>query len=450
MGEQKTCSPFFIFKMKQDTIVALSTPFGKGAVAIVRMSGEESLSIAKQLFRPFPAKPGYLQVGKLKTEYFTDQAMCVFFEAPHSFNGENMVEFHCHGGMALVEGVLKACCDKGARMAVNGEFSKRAFLNGKMNLTNAEGMIEMIDAETSTGVRSGFELLQGRFGREITAMQDRLTDVLAKIEVTLDYPEEDLEEATVAETRIAVKELVQQTEKLLQGARKGRLVKYGVTVAIVGKPNVGKSSLLNALINSDKAIVSDEPGTTRDVVEQAFCYRDTRFHFMDTAGIHETENKIEQQGISKSKTAAETADVVLAVIPAHEPLSAEDVSVLELVRKTEHLVVKNKADLGKKCPEEGIFVSAATGEGLEELKQNLYDRTVKKALSGEDLVLTNLRHIGCLERAGQSLEQSLEAVSLDVAAMLLKEAWTQFGEITGNTASVAVIDRIFAKFCVGK
>ena len=430
-----------------NTIVALSTARGRAAIAVVRMSGDNAINIAKKFFHPFPDKPNALKVGTLKTAHFDEHAMCVYFAAPHSYTGEDTVEFHCHGGTAVSQAVIEQCLNHGAVMAQNGEFSKRAFINGKQNLTNAEGIIEMIEAETASAAKAGANLLENKLGKRVIELQDKLLDVISSCEAALDYPEEDLELPTVATVQSALAEVENQLDSLIATSTLGKVAKYGIDVAIVGKPNVGKSSLLNALLGTDRAIVSDVKGTTRDTLSESVNYRDIKFNFIDTAGLRETKNKIEAEGVKRAKKAADSADVVL-----HVTDDPTDKSVYPTVRP--QIRIYNKRDLYTTAPccVDSIAVSAKSGE-VEEIKAALYEMFSAGEIENSDLLITNERHLSCLKTTRDQIHHSLDAckaATLDVVASSVRAAWETLGEITGTNAQEDIIDRIYSKFCLGK
>lgn len=429
------------------TIVALSTPRGRSAISVVRMSGDSAIDIAKKFFSPFPAKPNLLKVGSLHTKYFDEQAMCVYFVAPHSYTGENTVEFHCHGGTAIAQAVIETCLDHGAVMAQNGEFSKRAFINGKQNLTNAEGIIEMIDAETASAVKAGANLLENKLGKRIVDLQDRLLDILSACETALDYPEEDLELPTASTAKRSLKEISSELDELIATSTLGKYAKYGIDVAIVGKPNVGKSSLLNALLGTDRAIVSEIQGTTRDTLSESVNYRDIRFNFVDTAGLRDTNDEIEMEGVKRARRAADSADVVL-----HVTDDPNDRSVYPTVRP--QVRIYNKSDLydSEPCCVDSLVVSAKYGN-VEIIKETLYEMFSAKDIESSDLLITNERHLSCLKRAKAQLEEAIEncdRTTFDIVSNSIKAVWQTLGEITGTTAQEDIIDRIYSKFCLGK
>lgn len=430
-----------------NTIVALSTARGRSAIAVVRMSGEQSIEIAKQFFHPFPSQPNFLRVGTLKTERFDEHAMCVYFVAPHSYTGENTVEFHCHGGTAVCQAVIETCLKNGAVMAQNGEFSKRAFINGKQNLTNAEGIIEMIDAETASAAKAGANLLENKLGKKVVELQSRLLDLLSASEVALDYPEEDLELPTTQTVKQTLFDVVENLNGLIATSALGKIAKCGIDVAIVGAPNVGKSSLLNALLGTDRAIVSDVKGTTRDTLTESVFYRDVKFNFVDTAGLHDTQDKVEAEGILRAQKAAQNADVVLYLVDSPDDRSCYP---------SEKPVVKvfNKCDLyaAPQLQKNQLAVSAKSGN-VEQLKQLLYDMFNAGDIQNSDLLITNERHLQCLQRAKEQLlcaAIDAEKSTLDVVATAMRQAWETLGEITGTNAQEDVIDNIYSKFCLGK
>lgn len=427
------------------TIVALSTARGRSAIAVVRMSGDNAIDIARKFFKPFPQQPNTMKVGTLSTEYFNEHAMCVYFVAPHSYTGENSVEFHCHGGNAVCQAVIETCLKHGAVMAQNGEFSKRAFINGKQNLTNAEGIIELIEAETASAAKAGANLLENKLGKQVVKLQDELLDMLSESEAALDYPEEDLELPTVASIKQKLCETAQELDSLIATSTLGKVAKYGIDVAIVGAPNVGKSSLLNALLGSNRAIVSEVRGTTRDTLSESVFYKDIKFNFVDTAGLHETTDVVEIEGIKRAKLAADSADVVLHV--TDDPTNR---SVYPTVRP--QIRVYNKSDLYQTLPccADSLVVSAKNGD-VEIIKETIYEMFNAGEIESSDLLITNERHLSCLQRARCQAKEILQSeTTLDIVSTSLRQLWETLGEITGTSAQEQLIDNIYSKFCLGK
>lgn len=426
------------------TIVALSTAVGRSAIAVVRMSGDDCVEIAKKIFSPFPCQPNLLKSGVLKTRNFDEHAMCVYFAAPRSYTGEDVVEFHCHGGTAVPQAVIEACLDSGAMMAQNGEFSKRAFINGKQNLTNAEGIIEMIDAETVSAAKAGANLLENKLGQRVVQLQQTLLDVLSACEAALDYPEEDLELPTAEQVRRQIDDVCGALDGIISTSALGKVAKYGIDVAIVGAPNVGKSSLLNALLGSNRAIVSSVKGTTRDTLCESVFYRDIKFNFVDTAGLHDTADEVEAEGIRRAKVAADSADVILYLVedPSDDTSFPSNKPVIKIY---------NKSDLYSPpaLKQNQLAISAKSGD-VEQLKETLYKLFNAGDIQNSDLLITNQRHLSCLRQTADILREGSPQDTLDVISSRIRRAWEKLGEITGTDAQEDVINNIYSKFCLGK
>ena len=448
-------------KLTNDTIVALSTPNLSGAISIVRLSGKEAISIADKLFvsnkskLPSSFTPRMLELGTIDTGKFKESCLCVIFKAPFSFTGENLVEFQLHGGMKIVEGVISSCLENGARMANNGEFTKRAFMNGKMSLASAEGMMDMINAESEAEIRAGFNLLKGELSILAENAQKELTDLLSEIEVSFDYPEETIEYVTKKTVKDRLEILNKQISSTLDTATTGRLLKNGVNVLILGKPNAGKSSLLNRLLSYERAIVTDIAGTTRDTIEDTFIINGTKFNIIDTAGIRNTEDTVEKIGVDKAKARIDGADIILFVKDASTKDTAEDKEIKSLIKDKNHIIVLNKTDLisEKIEPKENeILISAKNNIGIDNLKNKLYELSNTSPAMHSNIIITNERHKDALTRANQSICNAIEnmEMSLDLISIDLKLAYSALGEITGNTTGEDIIDAIFSKFCLGK
>lgn len=444
--------------MKNDNIAAISTALGAAGVAVIRISGDTPLTVAEKLFKPLGKisvgdfEPNKMYVGEINADDFCDFGMCVFFKAPRSFTGENVVEFHTHGGTAIVKGVLKKILASGARLAERGEFTKRAFMNGKLSLSSAEGLIDMINSETESGVRAGYALYREKLTAKITEMQNVLLDAVSQIDVDMDFPEEDLEATSEARVRGDLENVLAQTEKLISTFRTGRVLKNGVKVGIVGKPNTGKSSLLNALLSYDKAIVSGIAGTTRDVVEGAIDVDGVRFNLYDTAGIRDTDDEIEHVGVAMSEKTVKECDALLFVADAGD-ITEEDEKIYASVKDKNVIFVVNKTDLSDEKDERAdVYISAASGENVEELKKMLYERFVGKVDTNADY-LCEERHLAALSEARDKISSALSVLGkepLDILAIDVRAAWQSLGEITGKTATEEIINNIFSKFCVGK
>ncbi|MCI8343727.1 MAG: tRNA uridine-5-carboxymethylaminomethyl(34) synthesis GTPase MnmE [Clostridia bacterium] len=428
-----------------DVIAAIATAQGLGGVAIVRLSGAGSLDIAKKMFsRKGDFTPNMLYAGTIDCGDFSDYGMCVYFRAPKSFTGEDGVEFHCHGGRAIAHGVLRQTLACGARLAERGEFTKRAFLNGKLSLSAAEGMADMIHAQSQAQVRAGYMLYGEKLTNEGKRLQNELTVCLAGIDADLDYPEEDLTLDTRAEIGKTLARVKERLFELLKSYRAGEKIKSGVTVAICGKPNAGKSSLLNALLGYDKAIVSSVAGTTRDAVEGSIELNGVLFRLIDTAGLRESDDEIEREGIRRAEKAAASADVIVHVKEEEEPPFAflTDVPVITVASKGD---IKRRAD----CD---VCVSSVTGDGLPALRDLLYEKGFGRENDGAYLM--EERHYRALSSAKEWVCAALDSVNGEAPAELyaveIKRAWDCLGEISGETATEAIINEIFSKFCVGK
>ncbi|MGN0803906.1 MAG: tRNA uridine-5-carboxymethylaminomethyl(34) synthesis GTPase MnmE [Candidatus Coproplasma sp.] len=438
--------------MSKDTITAIATPSGTGGVAVIRISGPRSLEIAQKIFIPtgktpvISFKPYRLYTGKIVCDGFTDFGMCVYFRAPKSFTGEDVIELHCHGGAQIARGVLKAVINAGASMADRGEFTKRAFVNGKLSLSSAEGMIDMINAESLAEVRAGGMLYAEKLTDGVKQVQSVLLDILASISADIDYPEEGIEETELGTVKQDLTVILDKVNALIATYSVGKLIKSGVSVTICGSPNVGKSSLLNALVGYDKAIVSPVAGTTRDIVEGVITIDGVKYNLTDTAGIRENADEIESIGIDRAKRSLRTADVVICVSECGDFSSADGADTDRVIK------VYSKTDISTPKGDYDVAISALTGEGLDKLRHLMSLKAVgEKSLDGEFLI--EERHYSALKMASERLNSAISAIGsfpLDLISMDIREAWRILGEITGETADEEVISTVFAKFCVGK
>ncbi len=444
----------------EDTIVALATPLGNGGISIVRISGEKSFDIATSIFsaKDFDSKnitPRKLYLGKIKDNSFKENCLAVYFKAPFSYTGEDVVEFQCHGGTFVCNKIIDKCLENGARLAMPGEFTKRSFINGKISLDGAEGVIDVINAQTESEARAGFDLVNGELFKTVKTIQKSLTNMLAEIEVSLDYPEHDIEYETAESINVRLIEIKDKLNKLLETSKQGKIIKEGVNVVILGKPNVGKSSLMNALLNYDRAIVTEVAGTTRDTLQESYVYKDMKVNITDTAGIHESEDIVEKIGIEKAKESINNADIILLVLDGSKELSKEDKENLELIKGKRAFVIINKSDLEQKVKIDfdTINISAKNKDGIDTIKEKIYETVTKDCFVQSDIILTNKRHELAVKDALDSIETAINNIfdiSLDCVAVDIKMAWEKLGEITGETTSEDIIDAIFSKFCLGK
>ena len=446
--------------MLENNIAAIATPAGKGGVAIIRISGKSPLDIAEKMFTPVGKvkvqdfEPYRMYPGQIDGGNFTDYGLCVYFRAPNSYTGEDIIEFQCHGGENVARGILRQAFRNGAKPAGRGEFTKRAFLNGKLSLASAEGVADMINGESDAEVKAGYLLYSEKLTNKVRDLQSRLKTLLAGIDVSVDYPEEDIEEQHVAELKIALQGLYMEASALAAGYAVGKKIKAGVTVAICGKPNTGKSSLLNRLLGYDKAIVSNVAGTTRDAVEGVLEIDGRKFNIYDTAGVRESGDMIENIGIERAESIMRSADVAVFVADYANGVDEEDARVLQMLVGKPLIKVFNKVDLTSDATDTDadVHTSAVTGAGIERLKELLYEKSF--GARGEDAAfLIEERHHDALQRSIDSLKRAIFACGmqpLDLIGIDVKEAWDALGEITGETATEAIIEEIFAKFCVGK
>ena len=441
------------------TIAAISTPVGAGAIGIVRISGDDALKVAAKIFRTSKLKdlkdavPNMMYYGTVTAGEVSDRCLGVYFKAPKTYTGEDIFELHCHGGVRLVNEILKGCIEAGARAADKGEFTKRAFLNGKLALSDAEAVISMINAESEAQLKASYRSMTGKLSEQIYAFEEKLLDAIATMEAALDYPEE-MEEESRRVAKETVNALCKDLEKLIATAKTGSYVKQGIDVAIVGIANVGKSSTLNALTGKDRAIVTEIAGTTRDSLEERIEVNGVIINLIDTAGIRETDDKVEKLGVDRSRAIAKNSDLVLFITEAGRELTGEEKEILISVDGSKVLYVFNKDDKPHaKDDREGIFVSAKTGEGIERLKKEIIDRVIGGEIDFSGNIVTDSRHYDALKRAYFSLTQAKEGFDEEPAECLLvdmRDAYSALGEITGNTADESIVNAIFSKFCLGK
>ena len=455
--------------MQGDTIAAIATPVvpQQGSVGIVRLSGEEALTIAKALFHPPGKQPWeshrilYGYVRHPDTQKVVDEALLLIMQSPRSYTREDVVEFHCHGGMIPVQQVLQLCLEQGARLAQAGEFTLRAFLNGRIDLTQAESIAELVGAKSPQAGEMALAGLQGKLAQPIRDLRSTCLDILAEVEARVDFADElpPLDEADIQQQ---VKTVLEQVEYFLSTADQGELLRTGVKVAIVGRPNVGKSSLLNAWSRSDRAIVTDLPGTTRDVVESQLVVGGIPVEVLDTAGIRETEDQVEKIGVARSRQAAEKADLILHTIDAQKGWTAEDDLIYEQVKSRPLILVINKTDLASpseiKYPEaitQKVYTAVTQSQGIEELETAILSLIQQGNLSAanSDFAI-NQRQAAALTRTKTALQHVTETIDqqlpFDFWTIDLRSAIQALGEITGEEVTESMLDRIFSRFCIGK
>ncbi len=444
------------------TIAAISTPMGSGGIAVIRISGDEAFCIADKLFvcqkakRLFELDANTVVLGKVYDENkkLIDEALVSIFKAPHSFTGEDVIEISCHGGILIAKKVLKTAIYFGAQLASKGEFTKRAFLNGKLDLTQAEGIIDLINSVSEKGAENAVYQLEGRLSKNINDIRNKLLDVIENISAAIDFPDEGIEELEYDNIKTTLQECLDNTGKLIDTADYGKIIKDGIPIAVIGKPNVGKSSLLNALSGTKKAIVTDIAGTTRDIVEEYVNIDGIAIKLMDTAGIHDTDDKVETIGVKRSVEATESAGIILAVFDNSEPFTEEDKKILDLIKDKKHIIVLNKCDKAQKNEIDGIKISAKELSGLDNLSEKIAEIIKNSETSFDNEIITNERHFEALVKSKEALTLAYNAhlnkMPVDLVALDIQRAIESYGEIVGLTVSEEIIDNIFSKFCVGK
>ncbi|MEM5018381.1 tRNA uridine-5-carboxymethylaminomethyl(34) synthesis GTPase MnmE [Metabacillus indicus] len=461
--------------MDFDTIAAISTPMGEGAIAIVRLSGDEAISVADRLYsgpsgkRLRDVESHTIHYGHIKdpdTGQIVEEVMVSVLKGPKTFTREDIVEINCHGGIVTVNRVLQLALNGGARLADPGEFTKRAFLNGRIDLSQAEAVMDLIRAKTDRAMNVALGQMEGRLSKLIQKLRQEILETLAHVEVNIDYPEyDDVEEMThnvLVEKATYVK---QEIEKLLQTSQQGKILREGLSTVIVGRPNVGKSSLLNSLIHENKAIVTDIPGTTRDVIEEYVNVRGVPLRLVDTAGIRETEDIVERIGVEKSRQVLKKADLILLVMNFSEALSQEDEQLFEAVSGMDVIVIVNKTDLPQQIDLDRVKELAGNSpvvttslleeQGIDQLEESISSLFFEGAVGPTDLTyVSNTRHIALLSQAKRSIEDALEAIDagvpIDIVQIDLTRTWELLGEIIGDAVHESLIDQLFAQFCLGK
>ncbi|MDI6744551.1 MAG: tRNA uridine-5-carboxymethylaminomethyl(34) synthesis GTPase MnmE [Thermodesulfovibrionales bacterium] len=461
-------------KMFEDTIAAISTPAGEGGIGIVRLSGKDAIKIADKLFHSLKGKTLsasashkiiYGFIKNSSTGETVDEALVSIMRSPNTYTREDIVEINCHGGMSPLRNVLELAVKHGARLAEPGEFTRRAFLNGRIDLSEAEAVIDLIRAKTDESRRIALEQLRGRLSEKILHLREQLTKICVFIEACIDFPEEEIELASKKEIIKSAERILKELDSLLKSYDEGRFFREGLAAAIVGRPNVGKSSLLNALLQKDRAIVTDTPGTTRDTIEEYLNIDGLPLCIIDTAGIRESHEMAEKEGVRRSIMAMEDADLIIAVIDGSVPLKDEDIEVLERVKEKNTIIAVNKSDIpfgentlaSRLTPYAShiIRISATRGDGLDELKNAIFNSCLKNwKEQKEGVIITNLRHKIAIQAAYDSLKDGLKAIKtgkpLEIIAIEFRNALDRLGEIVGAVTTDDILNRIFSNFCIGK
>ncbi|MFP7170615.1 tRNA uridine-5-carboxymethylaminomethyl(34) synthesis GTPase MnmE [Terribacillus sp. 7520-G] len=458
--------------MQNDTIAAISTPVGEGAIAIVRLSGAEAVAIAAKLFdgKKLTDVPSHtIHYGKLidpATGEVAEEVMVSVMKAPKTFTREDVVEINCHGGLVSVNRVLELALQEGARLAEPGEFTKRAFLNGRIDLSQAEAVMDLIRAKTDRAMNVALKQMDGRLSRLIQKLRQELLETVAHVEVNIDYPEyDDVEEMSHNMMIEKTQYVYEEIENLLEMAKQGKILREGLATAIIGRPNVGKSSLMNALVHENKAIVTEIAGTTRDVIEEYVNVRGVPLKLVDTAGIRETEDIVERIGVDRSRQVLKQSDLILLVLNYGEALSDEDRQLFEAVAGLDVIVIVNKTDLPRQIDLEEVrqlagdrpVITTALIEekGIDELELAIKDTFFAGEIDGGDLsYISNVRHIQLLKQALSSLKEAMNGIEMqmpmDIVQIDVTRTWELLGEIIGDTVHDSLIDQLFSQFCLGK
>lgn len=453
-----------------DTIAAISTPRGEGGIGIVRISGSNALDILEKIFKPKSGKAvkeirnysisyGHLFDG----ENLVDEVLVSIMKAPNTYTREDIVEINCHGGFVITEKVLETVLKNGARIAEIGEFTRRAFLNGRIDLTQAEAVIDIIHGKTEKSVSLSLNQLRGDLKEQIEHLKKLVLDVAAHINVVLDYPEEGIDDPLPENLVGNLREVMDTTDKLIRSYDKGKMIKEGIKTAIVGKPNVGKSSILNSVLKEERAIVTHVAGTTRDVIEEVVNLKGIPLVLVDTAGIRKTDDLVENIGVEKSKKLIESADLILFVVDGSRALDEEDMRIHEAIKADKVIGILNKIDIKENIDlspltkiNKWLEISAIKNQGIDEMEEEIYHHIIDENIedSSQKVTITNIRHKSALEKTKQSIENIFETIEnglpMDLMAVDIKGALDALSEVTGEISSEDLLDHIFSNFCVGK
>ncbi len=452
------------------TIAAISTAIGNAGIGIIRMSGENTFEIIRKIFKPkktdFKIEANTINYGYIVEENkVIDEVLVSFFKAPKSFTTEDMCEINSHGGAIVMNEILELCLKNGATLAEPGEFTKRAFLNGRIDLSQAEAIIDVINAKTEKEAKASIKQLEGGLSQELGKIKAEIMEIMVDIEASIDYPEYDVEEVTNDRALKTLENIKTELKGLEKTFNNGKLIKEGIKAAIIGKPNAGKSSLLNAIVKEDRAIVTEYEGTTRDTIEEFIQIDGIPLKIIDTAGIRNTDNEVEKIGINKAKEMAEEADLIIFIIDASKELEDEDKEILELIKKKQAIILLNKTDLKLKitkndlegiCKDKPIItISALKKEGIEQIYEtisNMYK--FNKIEIDESLTITNNRHKQAIRNMIENVEKAIKSINekmpIDVISVHIIECLNEIGQVTGESLSEDIINEIFKKFCLGK
>lgn len=454
-----------------DTIAAIATPLGESGIGVIRISGSKAYDVGDAIFQSKSSLPlaqrrdRSIQYGLIVDDdgKAVDEVILLIMKGPRSYTAEDVLEIQCHGGRQSLSEILGLVLRHGARLANPGEFTQRAFVNGRLDLAQAEAVMDVIQAKSAQGLTSAVSQLEGRLSRVVGDMRLHLTDFITRLEVTVDYPEEDLEEIEVPDIAGAIRDMERRLDDMLAESKSGRMMRDGVMAAIAGTPNAGKSSLLNRFLETERAIVTDVPGTTRDVIEEWITIQGVPICLVDTAGIRSTDDTVEQIGVRRAKEYMDRADIILVVVDQSRPLQEEDRQILETARGRQALIVLNKEDLQPAFETEELqsyglpilSISASTGAGMGALKDAMLSLALKQGLTAaQSALLANTRHIELVRQSREALQRALDTIEagmpVDCAIVDIREAWELLGSITGDTVHDDIIEEIFSRFCLGK